>query len=66
MKKNKTCHYCGSHDREMTKDHVTPKAHGGKQKVDCCLICNRAKGCMTHEEFIEWAMDIVRIGGSKL
>ena len=33
----------------MTKDHIIPKKHGGKNTVDntqtMCVICNRAKGC---------------------
>jgi len=61
-----TCYYCGSQDREMTKDHITPKTHGGKSVkeniVDCCFVCNRTKGCMTAEQFVQWAKDIVRIG----
>lgn len=62
-----TCFYCGSKDREMTKDHFIPKSHGGKGAkniVQCCLICNRAKGCMTYEQFIGWAKDIVNIGSN--
>ena len=33
----------------ITKDHIVPKKHGGKDTVDnmqtMCVICNRAKGC---------------------
>lgn len=33
----------------MTKDHILPKKHGGKNAVEnmqtMCVICNRAKGC---------------------
>lgn len=33
----------------MTKDHVIPKKHGGKDNVGnlqtMCVVCNRAKGC---------------------
>jgi 5-methylcytosine-specific restriction endonuclease McrA len=45
----------------MTKDHKVPKAHGGNKGanlVDCCMICNRAKGCLTVEQFVKWANDV--------
>lgn len=33
----------------ITKDHIMPKKHGGKDTVDnmqtMCVVCNRAKGC---------------------
>lgn len=33
----------------ITKDHILPKKHGGKDTVDnmqtMCVVCNRAKGC---------------------
>ena len=33
----------------ITKDHVVPKKHGGKDRVDnmqtMCVCCNRTKGC---------------------
>jgi len=61
--KKKICYYCGSSDREMTKDHVTPKSHGGRggsNKVDCCHPCNRAKGSMNYNEFIQWCRDIIK------
>ena len=33
----------------ITKDHIIPKRHGGKDTMDnmqtMCVICNRAKGC---------------------
>ena len=65
----RACFYCGATDREMTKDHVIPKAHGGtkarENMVDCCMICNRVKGCMTAEQFIQWAKDIVKLHGGK-
>jgi 5-methylcytosine-specific restriction endonuclease McrA len=36
-------------DTLMTKDHILPKKHCGKNTVDnmqtMCVICNRAKGC---------------------
>jgi 5-methylcytosine-specific restriction endonuclease McrA len=60
----KVCYYCGSKDREMTKDHLVPKAHGGKRGkniVDACMICNRAKGCMTYAEFINWIKDVNKV-----
>ena len=34
----------------ITKDHIIPKKHGGKDTVDnmqtMCVVCNRAKGCV--------------------
>lgn len=39
------CHYCGSSSE--TRDHVVPKALGGKNgtynAVPCCLNCNQEK-----------------------
>lgn len=62
------CYYCGSTDREMTKDHIIPKAHGGKggtNIVTSCLVCNRAKGCMTYSQFEQWIKDVVKTRGIK-
>lgn len=47
------CHYC---DHEgHTNDHIIPRALGGKSHswniVDCCSVCNNAKGDMSYEEF---------------
>ena len=47
------CQYCGSRmdARDLTYDHVIPKAMGGKTAweniVTCCLPCNKKKGGRT-------------------
>lgn len=51
------CWYCGRciKDKEITFDHVVPKAHGGTDDpsnlVCCCALCNRLKGQKSLEEF---------------
>ena len=44
---NHSCAYCGS-SKNLTLDHVKPKAHGGKddaRNVICaCRACNHSKG----------------------
>lgn len=55
------CHYCqcpmtlGSGGRmQATRDHIVPRAHGGKQRrnlVAACRGCNEAKGSMTKHTF---------------
>lgn len=53
------CYYCREYltDLNRTKDHVIPKSKGGKltkdNKVYACRKCNRNKGDLTIEEWIE-------------
>ncbi len=48
-----TCQYCGSQPgtAELTIDHITPRAHGGKSTWDNCVLacvdCNRRKADKT-------------------
>jgi len=50
---NFTCQYCGSQPgtRDLTYDHVTPKAHGGKTTWEniatACIKCNSKKADRT-------------------
>jgi len=50
---NNECQYCGTR-RELTIDHVIPKARGGKDTwtnlVTACKRCNAKKGDYTPEE----------------
>ncbi len=51
-----TCQYCGVEraPRELTFDHVLPRAKGGKTTweniVTACKRCNTRKGCRTPEQ----------------
>jgi len=51
-----SCQYCGESfpTNELTFDHVTPVAQGGRKDweniVTCCVTCNRRKGGRTPEE----------------
>lgn len=57
------CFYCGklldmnSEDREAEYDHFISKFNGGKDHRDnlvvACIPCNRKKGKMNGDEFIE-------------
>jgi 5-methylcytosine-specific restriction endonuclease McrA len=53
------CYYCKEYltDLNRTKDHVIPKSKGGKltkdNKVYACRKCNRNKGDLTIEEWME-------------
>ena len=53
------CYYCKEYltDLNRTKDHVIPKSKGGKlskdNKVFACRKCNRNKGDLSIEEWIE-------------
>jgi hypothetical protein len=53
------CYYCIEYltDFNRTRDHVIPKCKGGKlspdNKVYACKKCNRNKGDLTIEEWIE-------------
>ncbi|MDH5377320.1 MAG: HNH endonuclease [Gammaproteobacteria bacterium] len=50
------CMYCGGQfsDRELTRDHITPKSRGGSDQwtnvVAACKRCNTHKGARTPEE----------------
>lgn len=53
---NYECVYCGSTNRKnLTLDHVFPKAKGGKDSwnnlVTCCKSCNSEKADLTLEEW---------------
>lgn len=58
------CRYCkramtlgGNGFAAATRDHVVPRAAGGKQKgnlVAACGDCNSRKGSMSAEEFKRW------------
>jgi 5-methylcytosine-specific restriction endonuclease McrA len=49
------CCYCGAlkHPRALTRDHVTPLSHGGrdvwKNVVTACKPCNQRKGALSPE-----------------
>ena len=49
-----TCAYCGS-DRDITLDHIVPRAKGGSDHTTnllaCCGSCNADKA---HEDWIIW------------
>jgi len=53
------CYYCREYltDLNRTRDHVIPKSKGGKlskdNKVYACKKCNRNKGDLSIEEWIE-------------
>ena len=52
------CHYCGRKfpPKELTMDHVTPLARGGKSTkgnvVPCCMECNSKKKYYTPVELL--------------
>jgi len=54
---NHACVYCGfdKNRKELTLDHVIPKARGGKDSWDnlvtACKKCNNEKDCLTDEEW---------------
>ena len=53
---NHSCAYCGS-SKNLTLDHVKPKAHGGKddsRNVICaCRACNHSKGNTPLEDWYQ-------------
>ena len=54
-----TCQYCNgeSGDDILEREHKQPKSRGGSDKLSnstlSCYTCNRAKGAMTPEEWLE-------------
>jgi 5-methylcytosine-specific restriction endonuclease McrA len=57
LRDDMTCQYCGlapRSPRELSFDHVLPRARGGRtcweNIVTACLACNTRKGCKTPEE----------------
>lgn len=54
----KRCVYCGRglFLKEMTLDHIIPRAGGGSDHISnlacSCAACNTAKGSMTLQEFV--------------
>lgn len=58
------CHYCkrpmnlgGGGPSHATRDHVVPRAQGGKDAgnlVAACVTCNQRKGCMDVADFWQW------------
>jgi 5-methylcytosine-specific restriction endonuclease McrA len=56
LRDNFTCQYCGirPHARELTMDHVMPRAKGGATRwanvVAACRPCNHRKGSRTLDE----------------
>ena len=61
---NHSCQYCGLGypTGELTFDHVTPVAQGGRKDweniVTCCISCNRKKGGRTPAEA---GMHLIRV-----
>ena len=57
------CVYCGKNRRrDLTLDHVLPKAKGGKDSWDnlvtACKSCNHEKSDMDLDEFVEMRMEL--------
>jgi len=54
LRDDHTCQYCGLHTRDLTLDHVIPRAKGGKHTwdnlVSACSPCNHRKGQRTVEQ----------------
>ena len=63
----KKCFFCGAKDREMTRDHLIPKANAVRAGgiVTACMPCNRLKGAMMPTEFLQLARDIVMVTGKR-
>ncbi len=62
---SRTCVYCDARDVPLQVEHITPKAHGGSNRVSnltiACGLCNRAKGSMRVEDFVTDPARLVRI-----
>lgn len=66
------CIYCGedlgqTHNHSL--DHKLPRSRGGSDypdnlHIDCCMRCNRAKGSLTHDEFLQ-LMRVLRVMDDK-
>ena len=54
---NRTCVYCGAKNIPLQVEHVIPKAKGGSNRVSnltlACDSCNKAKGTLSLEEFLQ-------------
>lgn len=67
QKQRGRCHYCkrsmnfgGGGPSHVTRDHVVPRALGGKDAgnlVAACVTCNQQKGCMSAGDFWRWIND---------
>lgn len=44
------CHYCT--ETATTMDHTVPKSKGGREKVPCCVPCNKAKADIPYEDWL--------------
>ncbi len=52
------CHYCRLKlTVEVSVDHILPRSAGGqdiaKNLVACCLKCNKNKGSISYESYVE-------------
>ena len=60
------CYYCREslNNTTTTKDHIYPKSKGGilskKNKLFACKKCNRSKGDLTLEEWLEKLTNLKR------
>lgn len=57
------CYVCDKTLNKYTfsRDHVVPKCKGGKDgknKVQCCIFCNREKGDKEIQEYIEYLQSL--------
>jgi hypothetical protein len=62
----KNCYYCGNSPSNCQTTKTSKKKYNGIDRIDsnkdysvsncvpCCIICNRAKGKMSLENFYEW------------
>lgn len=55
-----TCRYCTytGTEKDFEVDHITPTSRGGSDEIFnkqiICSGCNRQKGDMTDEEYVNW------------
>ncbi len=56
QKWNRQCAYCGAKDTPLQVEHISPRAHGGTNRVSnlcvACEPCNQAKGTLALEVFM--------------